>query len=118
MLYGEVELGESKRPTLRLVNDMSSNVDVEAGRREHVQDVLVIGKQREFSTCGEYVRKSSDACDDRIVFLAQESSNVTDGSSGMSRYESDGRMIPFKRRHGVLCNFNMVYLSEHASPMR
>ncbi len=30
-----------------------------AGWREHVQDVLVVGEQREFSTCGEYVRKAS-----------------------------------------------------------
>ncbi len=28
-LHGEVELGESKRPTLRLVNDMSCNVGFE-----------------------------------------------------------------------------------------
>ncbi len=57
MLHSEVELGESKRPTLRLVNDMSCNVGVEAGGREHVQDVLVVGEQREFSTCGRECAK-------------------------------------------------------------
>ncbi len=75
MFHGEVEFGKSKSPTLRLVNDVSGDVGVEAGRREHIQDVLVASEQREFSTCGEQVRKASDACHDRILFFAQESSN-------------------------------------------
>ncbi len=117
MLHSEVELGESKRPTLRLVTAASCNVGVEAGRREHVQDVLVIGEQREFSTCGEYVRKASDACHYRINFLLR-SRPTRRGSAKLARYESNGRMVPLKWQHGVLCNFSRVDLSEYASPRR
>ncbi len=60
MFQGEVELFKSKTPTLRLVHDMSCNVGVEAGGREHVQDVLVVDEHRELSACCEHVRKSSD----------------------------------------------------------
>ncbi len=57
MFCGELELCESKRLTLPLVNDIPCKIGVEAGRREHIQDFLVVGEQREFPTCGESVRK-------------------------------------------------------------
>ncbi len=58
-----------RAPALTLVNDVSCNVGVEAVQREHVYDALVVGEQREFSTCGEYARKTDESYDDRMAFL-------------------------------------------------
>ncbi len=67
MFRGEVELGESRSPARSLENDVFCNIGVAAGRREHVQDVPVVGGLREFSTCCQYARKYNDTCKDRIV---------------------------------------------------
>ncbi len=64
--------------------------------------------KREFSTCGEYVRKASDACVNRIAFKLR-SVQHDDSPRNEARYESDGRMIPFERQYGVCCNSSRVH---------
>ncbi len=66
------------------MNDVSGDVGVEAGRREHIQDDLVVGEKKEFSTCGEFVRKASEACDESIAFLLR-SRLTRRGSAKMSQ---------------------------------
>ncbi len=81
-------LGESKSPKLSLVDDVSCNVCVKIRSVRDLQDVLVLGERREFFSCCENARKSSDACDDRIVVFLR-TRPTRRGSAERARYESE-----------------------------
>ena len=66
MFNCKVELGEADGPTLYLMDCMTGNVCVEAFRREHVQDVLVVCEEGELIAGRQNVGKADNAFNNSV----------------------------------------------------